>query len=827
MDKDLFPQRDKINPRIYAITDTNPQYEGLLRTGQTSRSVEKRVKEQYPTARPGNPPYKIILDESAMRPDGTIFTDHDIFKYLRKRKIHNPGGDFYDCDEKTVKAAILAIKNRAENEDQRTLDFKMRPEQKMAVQKTFNYFNQFNKRKNKDAPRFLWNAKMRFGKTFAAYQLAKKMKWKKILILTFLPAVQSAWKDDLTQHLDFNEWQFFASNDLDEKKIKKNKPLVCFGSFQDYLGKNKSGNIKLKNEWAHEINWDCIILDEYHYGSWSDRAKEIYDTEEKDEYLLQIKSGLKGFTQETVPLTTHHYLYLSGTPFRAISSGEFIEEQIFNWTYMDEQNAKSEWTKKDNPYLELPRMVMLTYKLPSKIGDIALKGEFDEFDLNEFFKAKGKDENAKFKYINEVQKWLELIRGSFDQLLYEDLKQGSKKPPMPFSDRRLKNRLNHTIWFLPNVSSCYAMANLLKERQNTFYRDFKIVIAAGAKAGIGIKALPPVLDAMSPSPEQTKTITLTCRKLLTGVSVKPWTGIFMLRNTTSAQTYFQSAFRVQTPWKDEDNILKEECYVFDFAPNRTLSLVSEYCKLDTNYDSSTEKKIDEFLKFLPILAYDGFQMHEVNAKEVMEIADSGTSSTLLAKKWIHDSLIEVDNLTLQRILNDPRALEALMKIEGFRDIKNDIETIINKTDEIKNLKGKSFKNELDKKDKKLLSDAEKEHLSKKELIKKKLKQFISRIPIFMYLTDYREEKLEDVITKLEPSLFKKVTGLTISDFDVLVGKGVFNESKLNMAIGDFKNYEDSSLTYLGISTHKMDKKVGLFNTSISKKEYENIFVNKT
>ena len=221
MDKDLFPQRDKINPRIYAITDTNPQYEGLLRIGQTSRSVEKRVKEQYPTARPGNPPYKIILDESAMRPDGTIFTDHDIFKYLRKRKIHNPGGDFYDCDEKNVKAAILAIKNRAENEDQRTLDFKMRPEQKMAVQKTFNYFNQFNKRKNKDAPRFLWNAKMRFGKTFAAYQLAKKMKWKKILILTFLPAVQSAWKDDLTQHLDFNEWQFFASNDLDEKKNKK------------------------------------------------------------------------------------------------------------------------------------------------------------------------------------------------------------------------------------------------------------------------------------------------------------------------------------------------------------------------------------------------------------------------------------------------------------------------------------------------------------------------------------------------------------------------------------------------------------------------------
>ena len=827
MNKELFPQRLNINPRIYAYKDTNPQYDALLRIGQTQKTVEERIKQQYPSKRPGKKPYQIVLDESAMRPDGTIFTDHDIFKYLKKRKIPNPDGDFYRCDVKTVQAAILAVKNRSENEEQRTLDFKMRPEQVIAVNKTFDYFNQFKKHKNKNTPKFLWNAKMRFGKTFATYQLAKKMEWKRILILTYQPVVETAWRDDLTQHLDFNEWQFISNNYPNNKKINKSKPLVCFGSFQDYTGRNKSGNIKSKNEWAHEFNWDCIILDECHYGTWNDRTKETYDSEEREEYSYQIRSSLKDFNLETMPLTTHHYLYLSGTPFRYIASGEFIEEQIFNWTYMDEQNAKIRWTKKNNPYLDLPRMVMLTYKLPTKIADIALKGEFDEFDLNEFFKAKDKGENAKFKYLNEVQKWLEWIRGSFDPLLFEDLRQGNSKPPMPFSDIRLKKRLNHTVWFLPSVSSCYAMANLLKERQNTFYNDFKIIVAAGSKAGIGIKALPPVLEAMNPSPEETKTITLTCTKLLTGVSVKPWTGIFMLRNTTSAQTYFQSAFRVQTPWRDQDNILKEECYVFDFAPNRTLSLVSEYCKLDTDYNSSTEKKIDEFLKFLPILAYNGFEMSEVNANDVMEIAASGTSSTLLAKKWIHDSLIEVDNLTLQRALEDPKTLEVLMKIEGFKDIKNTIETIVNKTEEIKKLKTKSLKEELDKKDKKILSDAEKELMTNKEFIKKKFKQLISRIPIFMYLTDYREERLADIITKLEPLLFKKVTGLEIPDFDILVGKGFFNESKLNMAIGDFKRYEDSSLTYLGISTHKIDKKVGLFNTIISKKEYQKIFINKT
>jgi len=285
MTRNLFPKIESFNKRVYAYIDTNPQYKGLIRIGQTTRQVEIRVREQYPTVRPGADPFQIVINESAMRPDGTTFSDYDIFKYLEKKKVQRPKGDFFRCNVDTIKAAILAVKNRIDNDELRTFEFKMRPEQEAAVNKAYNYFNK-NKisKEQSHALRFLWNAKMRFGKTFAAYQLAKKMNWKRILILTYLPAVQNAWKDDLTQHIDFKDWQFISSDGLSINDIKKNKPYVCFGSFQDYSGKSKSGNIKKKNQWAHEINWDCIILDEYHFGSWNNKTKEIYDTEEKEEY---------------------------------------------------------------------------------------------------------------------------------------------------------------------------------------------------------------------------------------------------------------------------------------------------------------------------------------------------------------------------------------------------------------------------------------------------------------------------------------------------------------------------------------------------------------
>src|SRR5437870_2025516 len=671
-------------------------------------------------------------------------------------------------------------------------------------------------------PHFLWNAKMRFGKTFAAYQLAKRMGWRKVLVLTFKPAVQSAWEDDLKAHVDCKGRQFIPPGGLSYAKADKKKPFVCCSSFQDYLGRNTStGGIKTKNEWVHSTNWDCVILDEYHYGAWRQNAKELFEAEDKKEIAFGEGEGIEVFDEDIMPITTDGYLYLSGTPFRAIASGEFIEEQIFNWTYSDEQRAKRDWKGADNPYAALPRMVLLTYQLPDAIREIAMQGEFNEFDLNVFFSAEGIGDKAKYEYEDEVQKWLDLIRGSFLPTTVDNLKLGAK-PPLPFSDARLLNVLSHTFWFLPSVASCHAMRNLLAKRQNRFYDDYKIIVAAGSAAGIGAAALPPVLDAME-EPLTTKTITLSCGKLTTGVTVRPWTGILMLRNSSSPETYFQAAFRVQSPWTvrnpdgaspNSEQIIKEECYVFDFAPDRALRQIADYsCRLNVN-ETNAEKKVEEFISFLPVLAYDGSSMKQIDAAGILDMAMSGTAATLLARRWESALLVNVDNETLRRLMHNSKAMDALMSIEAFRNLNQEIETIINKSDAVKKARREANDEELSAKEKKELTAQEKEYKNLRKQIQEKLIKFATRVPIFMYLTDYRERCLKDVITQLEPGLFKKVTGLTIKDFELLVSLGVFNSGLMNDAVYKFKRYEDASLNYAGINKHEGEQ-IGLYDTVLT------------
>ena len=846
MTKEFFPTRPQFNPKIYAYElPLEQSRKGLLKIGYTERGVKERIAEQLKTS---GVAYNIVLEESALKSDGSCFYDHQIHKILRQNNFLNPDGEWFECSVNDVLAVINNIKNNQNFTIDRNQNFDLRPEQFLAVERTREYFLKAQKENPNIISHFLWNAKMRFGKTFTTYQLAKKMGWKKILVLTFKPAVKNAWHDDLTSHIDFVGWQFVSKDNLDSEvnNLDYSQPIICFGSFQDYLGKNSAGGIKAKNEWVHATNWDCVVFDEYHFGAWRENAKDLFESEDREEAKYQEGEGLELFDYKSdknnlqknnideglMPITTSHYLYLSGTPFRAISSGEFIEEQIFNWTYTDEQRAKENWSienknNEKNPYLSLPRMVILTYQLPDSIRKIAIDGEFDEFDLNVFFSANGHHEDAKFIHENEVQKWLDLIRGSLQETQIDNLKLGAKKPVMPFSDVRLLEILTHTFWFLPSIASCYAMKNLLLKRQNIFYHDYEIIVCAGKQAGIGSKALDFVKEKIA-NPLQTKTITLSCGKLITGVSVSPWSGIFMLRNCSSPETYFQSAFRVQTPWtiKNIDGkspnkitILKEECYVFDFAPNRALKQIAEYsCRLNID-ETNPEKKVAEFINFLPILAYDGSSMKTIDANGVLDMAMSGTTATLLARRWESALLVNVDNKTLARLMNNEDAMRALMSIEGFRSLNKDIETIINKSEAIKKLKNKANQKDLNEKEKIQLSDDQKEFKSKRKEIQEKLIKFSTRIPIFMYLTDYRERSLKEVIYNLEPSLFMKVTGIAVKDFDLLMSLGVFNDSLMNDAVYKFKKYEDSSLTYSGIWKHK-NEDVGLFSTVISREEFE-------
>ena len=817
--QDLLRNRVEETPTIYAyrLPDV-PKYKGLLKVGYTSRPGDVRIKEQGHELHLDK---DIVLKRSSMRSDGTYFIDKGlggVHYYLRKAHVPNPFGEWFRCDVKDVEKAIHAAMERRDSMTERIYDFPMRPEQAKAVEKTAAYFTTFKRDPDNRGltPHFLWNAKMRFGKTFTTYQLARRMGWKKVLVLTFKPAVKTAWEEDLLTHKDFEGWQFCQKQeDREFNYVNERKPFVCFASFQDVLGKNAMGGIKATNEWIQTIDWDCIVLDEYHYGAWGKNAKSFYD--KKDPALQRAVEVGELITEDAdsshevearelydeglMPLRTGAYLYLSGTPFRAISTGEFIEEQIYNWTYSDEQAAKAAWQGENNPYAQLPKMVMMTYQMPESISEIASQGEFDEFDLNEFFRA----EDDYFVHEEYVQKWLDLIRGTYTEHIVTELKQGKERPPMPFSDSRLLSYLQHTYWFLPSVAACKAMAGLLRKRANRFFDDYEIIVAAGNEAGMGAKAVTPVYNAMG-NPQESKTITLSCGKLSTGVTVKPWTGILMLRNTTSPETYFQAAFRVQSPWtaKDADGhevILKPYCYVFDFAPNRALRQVEEYsCQLNVE-ESNPEKKVEEFIKFLPILAYDGSSMKEIDAAGVLDMAMSGTTATLLARRWESAVLVNVDNVTLQRLLNNPEAMKALMNIEGFRSLNADIETIINKSEHVKKTKKTKDPSQMTAKEKKELSDEEKEYKSKRKEIQEKLIKFATRIPVFMYLTDFREYSLKDVIMQLEPELFRKVTGLTLKDFSLLVSLGVFNSDLMNDAVYKFKRYEDSSLEYAGINTH--------------------------
>ena len=833
MDKEFFPLRPEAHPMIYAYEDSNPEYKELLKIGYTAIDVEQRVAQQYPTKRPdGKIPYRIVFAESAMYSDGGTFSDRDVHRALTKRGFISAGGEWFRCSVNDVRAAYIAVRDGVENAENRTRDFKMRPEQEEAVVKTIEYYKSAIKERTTRSAKFLWNAKMRFGKTFASYQLAKRMGLNRILILTFKPAVQSAWEEDLLTHVEFEGWQFISrSSNLTYEDADLSHPIVCFGSFQDYLGTNDSGGIKAKNEWVHTTNWDLVIFDEYHFGAWRENARKLFEQEDEDAYdSLDIEKYKEqeadnAYNETFLPITTPRYLYLSGTPFRAINSGEFIEDQIYNWTYSDEQRAKENWgLNPGNPYLSLPRMVMMTYKIPDNIRQIAMQGEFDEFDLNVFFSAKGRGNDAKFIFEEYVQKWLDLIRGAYLGTTTDDLKLGAKKPEMPFSNNRLLSILTHTLWFLPNVASCFAMHNLLKKRNNSFFHDYSVNVCAGSGAGVGVDALKPVLQSMV-DPLKTKTITLSCGKLTTGVTIKPWTGIFMLRNLSSPETYFQAAFRVQSPWDIDGGagnreIMKQECYVFDFALDRALKQISDYsCRLNVN-EGNPEKKVEEFINFLPVIAYDGSTMKQISASDVLDIAMAGTSATLLARRWESALLVNVDNETLARLMSNEDAMRALLNIEGFRSLNNDIETIINLTDKVKKTKAKGER--LTPKEKTELSDEEKEYKSKRKLIQEKLIKFATRVPVFMYLTDFREYSLKDVITQLEPGLFKRVTGLDVKDFELLISLGVFNGALMNDAVYKFKRYEDSSLSYAGIDKHK-DEKVGGFDTVLTREEFEKLF----
>jgi len=779
-------------PKIYAYTYgeyQNKPWEyrngecGWIKVGYTTKEdVMDRIKEQTGASVPDD--IILLLEKRAITDQGESFTDTKVHQKLMKNGAHRVHNEWFEATPDELKIAIAQIvqgRNVTAPES-----FEMRPEQQNAVTVTADYFR---KQTDDKARHFLWNAKMRFGKTFTAYQLALEMGWTKLLILTYKPAVEDSWKSDLEDHQDFEGWQFLGKGQSFDQ-IDESSPYVWMVSFQDIMQRDDGKEIKDRLELVYVNEWDCIIIDEYHFGAWRTGAKELYDSDssEDGDLVEDYDSSISPTSSTTSiePLHGRHRLYLSGTPFRALAEGEFSEDQIFNWTYADEQSAKQEWTEEKNPYSSMPQLQLFTYKISDALRSLAESGFDDEFDLTTFFKAKIQDRIPCFCKQTDVQKWVDWLHKSVNP-------REPSRYPGPFANPELRGSLNHTVWHMPDVNSCRAMKKLLDSPQNPFFHDYKVICAAGARAGVGIKALGPVRDAIGDG-SKTKTITLTCGKLLTGVTVPQWGAIFMLRETRSAETYFQAAFRVQSPWirpvandPHDKEIVKHQAYIFDFAQNRALEMIYGFCAKQVNAKESQDVKseVRDFLNFLPILAYSDGKLVKLNETDLMDIASSGIGSAMLAKRWQSSQLINLDIATLQKILNNEELLRSLENMEAFRALRKFTSEIINAEESIKKAKRTGGSGSV-------ISDEKRKMNKHRKEITEALLKFLTRVPVFMYLTDYREESLIDVIRNIESALFTKVTGLKISDFDALCKIGVFNTQALNQSIYMFKRQEAAS-----------------------------------
>lgn len=511
-----------------------------------------------------------------------------------KRKVFdkvNGANEWFCCDLETAKRAIAAVKEgrKALKGSEVTVGqspIQFRPEQREAIDKTLRQFKKGNQ--------MLWNAKMRFGKTLSALQVVKERgDFRRVLILTHRPVVDAGWFEDFGKiFYDNDEYAYGSKTNGDsftslERRARRGEcRYVYFASMQDLRGSELVGGNFDKNNDIFSTPWDLIIVDEAHEGTQTELGKAV----------------MAELTKEKTKV-----LRLSGTPFNLLD--EYKEEEIFTWDYVMEQRAKAEWDLTHpgdhNPYAGLPRLNIYTYDLGRLMNKFA--DEDIAFNFREFFRT---NESGEFVHRSHVENFLNLLTKTDEESMY------------PFANKRYRDIFRHTLWMVPGVKAAKALAAML--RNHPVFGLFEIVNVAGDgdEEEPNEEALRKVNNAIGPDPDMTCTITLSCGRLTTGVSVKPWTGVLMLSGShnTAASAYMQTIFRVQTPATINGRV-KEDCYVFDFAPDRTLKVLAETAKISTKAGKQTtsdRQQLGEFLNFCPIIAVDGSKMKRFNTEQMLQ-----------------------------------------------------------------------------------------------------------------------------------------------------------------------------------------------------------------
>lgn len=661
----------RICPRIYAwSTDDVPKYAGWLKIGYTDhQTVEGRVAQQASQLKIDK---RIEWEHTARKNEQDAsgrdvwFTDHEFHRFLIKHGVkREPGSEWFDFSSEPNPAAAaerlfqqFITSDWTPIGDNGSIEYTLRAEQELAVEKTLAYF------RDHDGGEFLWNAKPRFGKTLSAYDLMRRSpkhgSVPMTLIVTNRPAIASSWHDDYEKFIAGAEpdLRFVSTADTlsdasnvmtreqfrDEQRNHPSLGMVAFLSMQDLKGSRYFGGDYEKLDWVRGLEWDMLIIDESHEG---------VDTMKSDMALGQIKR--------------HATLYLSGTPFKALHNNKFKDEQIYTWSYMDEQQAKLDWPDdgKANPYADMPQMTMYTYQMSQAILDKARMGmslgDGDErnldyaFDLNEFFST---DPRGRFNHHDDVVRFL------------DNLTSGEG---YPFSTPELRDRLKHTFWLVGNrVDSAKAMSRLLKD--HPVFGDYEIVLAAGdglddaddseRAEEFEKNTLKRVRDAIK---DHDKTITLSVGQLTTGVTVPEWSAVLMLSNTASPAQYVQASFRAQNPWcytdENGDRHRKDTAYVFDFAPERSLQAYDAFANdlvggsTGCGDDGDREGHIRRLLNFLPVIGEDeSGVMRELDPASILSIPHNNLAREVVRQGFMSNLLF--DNIA--NIFNAPSEIRDIL-----------------------------------------------------------------------------------------------------------------------------------------------------------------------
>jgi len=726
-----------IYPQVYSyILPNRPQTEGSQKIGYTEKeNADDRILQQVKTAAFSEKYTKLWTAPAFFDGSEQSFTDKAFHRFLEKKGVERKlglGKEWFYFNGEPLKSKDLFDLFRKEKfsalqNDKGKVEYTLRFEQDEAVKKALGYFEQTEKGE------FLWNAKPRFGKTLASYDLAKRLKANKVLIVTNRPAIANSWFDDFEMFVDGYAFISETSSLKHRATLTREQhiamipihPLITFLSLQDLKGSKYFGGNYDKLRWVADLEWDLLIIDEAHEGVDTGRTDAAFDV-----------------------IKRKHTLHLSGTPFKQLANDKFPKEAIYNWTYLDEQKIKQKELEEDETgeHTDLPDLKLFTYRISQMITDevnegIVIDNETRDyaFDLNEFFRAKDK----KFVHEDDVR---------------EFLKNLSTNTKYPFSTPELREELKHTFWYVGNrVDSVKALEKLLKE--DPVFKDYKVIVAAGD--GLSFEeeendfrgnesSFQKVKKAIA---ENHKTITLSCGQLTTGVTIKEWTAVLMLTDIKTPSVYMQAAFRAQNPYKEFRNgelVFKKSAYLFDFAPTRVLEIYDQFAnglnlKAVNGEITETEREenIKELLNFFPVISEDvNGEMIELDANKVLTFPNALAASEIVNARFMTNLLF---NDSLKGVFNFPK----------------EVEEILNKMPEEKNKRAQKTSSTLDLDDARALNNNKSKEINTnteiilgEKIFKTNTERVVDNLLELNNEQIYADELIEKVSVAAEPLIAK-------------------------------------------------------------------------